>query len=619
MKKLTQQEFVEKALSRAPRYVDLSQFVYTSSAGKSTALCPEHGPFTVSANALMNKIGCPKCSLESRAKKRTMTREEFLRRAEEVHGNTYDYSEVVLEKSTVPVSILCKVHGVFKQKPTLHLAGQGCRKCGSSRAGSKVRLSEEALRQRLYKVHGDRYGYEKIGERRNGKITLVCQTHGDFRASLSNLLHNQSGCPECGRLEAGRKARLPYDEYVRRFREVHGDRFEYGEIYYNESTARVAVKCATHGWFDQVVQDHLKGAGCSVCSAPVYDQETFIEAARGVHGDRYDYSMVDYTKSLEHVTIICPDHGEFQQPPNYHINMGYGCPRCAGVGPSTSQLEIYEFLNKHVECKSEQQMSQSPKRFDIFVPSLNLAVEYHGLVWHSTKFAKDPRRDYKKHLEAEASGVRVIHIYSDEWLTKRPVVERLLLSATGKLEKVHARKTKVVKMGGGAARKFLLDNHLQGFTTSSINLGLELDGALVACMSFSVARSVRGNRDRGLWELQRYAATCTVVGGASKLLNAFLSMQPCHTLISYSDNRAFSGNMYKVLGFSLVSASPPDYWYVSSSIKDGRQHKSGFQRKFLPRRLKVFNQSLSEAENCHANGWYQLFDCGKKKWQLKVT
>lgn len=618
MKKLTQQEFVEKALSRAPRYVDLSQFVYTNSAGKSTAICPEHGPFITSANALMNRIGCPKCALISRSAKRRMTIEEFLSRSKEVHGDTYDYSRVNFRGATHHVTIVCKQHGEFLQLPTQHMAGQGCRLCGHLRIGAKSRLEVKEVVSRLRGIHGDRYVYDKVGERNGKKLTVTCREHGDFTATLTNLLHNQSGCPECGRAEVGRKSRLPYDEYVKRFREVHGDRFEYGEIIYNTPITAVNIKCPEHGWFSQLLQSHLNGVGCVKCSKPVHDQQTFIEAAKAVHGDRYDYSRAEYVRSLDHVSILCPDHGEFQQAPNYHVNSGHGCPRCAGVGPSTAQLEIYEFLSQRVECVSEQQMSESTKRFDIFVPSLSLAVEYHGLVWHSTKFAKDPRRDYKKHLEAAASGVRIIHIYSDEWLTKRPVVERLLLSATGKLEKVYARKTKVVTLNGKQAREFLLSNHLQGYTNSSINLGLELEGTLVACMSFSVASSVRGNRDRRLWELQRYAAACTVVGGASKLLKAFLAMQECHTLISYSDNRAFSGNMYQALGFSLVGEAAPDYWYVSSNIKDGRQHKSRFQRKFLSKRLESFDPALSEAENCHANGWYQLFDCGKKKWELKV-
>lgn len=548
-----------------------------------------------------------------------MTVEEFLSRANEVHGDTYDYSKMNFKSSTAPIVIVCKFHGEFLQAPTRHLSGQGCRKCSDVQVGLKSRLDVNSIVARLRGIHGDRYVYDKVGERRGNKLTVTCRKHGDFTATLTNLLHNHSGCPSCGRAEAGRKSRLPYEEYVARFKELHKGKFEYGQIDYNLAPPRVDIKCPTHGWFSQGLHDHLKGVSCPKCSAPVYDQQTFVESSREVHGDKYDYSMVRYERSLDKVSILCPVHGEFKQAPNYHVNMGHGCPRCAGIGPSSAQLEIFEFLSQYVECVSEQQMPSSTKSFDIFVPSLNLAVEYHGLVWHSTKFAIDPRRDYKKHLEAAASNIRVIHIYSDEWLTKRAIVERLLLSAVGKLEKVYARKTKVVTVDSRKARTFLANNHLQGPTNSSINLGLEFEDVLIACMSFSVSSSVRGNRDRGLWELQRYAAACTVVGGASKLLKTFLATTSCHTLISYSDNRVFSGNMYQRLGFSLVGESVPDYWYVSSRIQDGRQHKSRFQRKFLPRRLKSFDPSLSESENCHANGWYQLFDCGKKKWELRVS
>ena len=135
-------------------------------------------------------------------------------------------------------------------------------------------------------------------------------------------------------------------------------------------------------------------------------------------------------------------------------------------------------------------------------------------------------------------------------------------------------------------------------------------------MSFAVCRSVRTNTDKGLWELQRYAASMTVVGGAGKLLRHFLSINPCHTVVSYSDNRLFTGNMYKKIGFTLAHETDPDYCYVSNSIKDGRIHKSKFQRKYLPSKLKNFDPDKTEVENCFNNGWYQLFDCGKKKWVL---
>lgn len=110
--------------------------------------------------------------------------------------------------------------------------------------------------------------------------------------------------------------------------------------------------------------------------------------------------------------------------------------------------------------------------------------------------------------------------------------------------------------------------------------------------------------------------TQELVGGASKLLKAFLELNLCDRLVSYSDERLFTGNMYQALGFTLEHTTPPDYCYTSGKPKDGRIHKSRFQRSHLAKKFDNFDESLNESENCKNNGFYQIFDCGKKRWML---
>lgn len=376
------------------------------------------------------------------------------------------------------------------------------------------------------------------------------------------------------------------------------------------------VFCKDHGWFEQLMSSHTNGIGCFKCSMSVHDQESFLKRANDVHGDKYDYSKAQYSNALEKVLIVCKKHGEFWQLPAQHVSCGNGCPRCANVGPSKGQIEMFEFINSVVPAELEVKFKTGTARHDILIPSLNIAVEHHGLIWHSSKFQKDTRSDFKKHKLAAGEGVRTIHIYEDEWAFKRPVVERLLLSAFGKLDRVFARKTKLVTVNRETACLFFETNHLQGAPKCSLFLGLEYDGELVACMAFGIARSIRRNTDRRLWELYRYAATKTVVGGAGKLLKAFLELNLCDRLVSYSDERLFTGNMYQALGFTLEHTTPPDYCYTSGKPKDGRIHKSRFQRSHLAKKFDNFDESLNESENCKNNGFYQIFDCGKKRWML---
>ena len=619
MRKLTREEFIAKALSRARRPIDLSQFEYSGSAAKSIAICPQHGPFQISANALMNRIGCVKCFESTRGQSKKITQEGFLDKVKTVHGDKYDYSKSKYQDAKTKIVITCKVHGDFKQQANSHLSGCGCPKCKNTATGDRSRMSAEKFISRCVEMHGDKYNLSKVlysGMAK--KIEVICPSHGSFFPTAGNFVGLGSGCPDCGRKAAGLKSRESLEHYVKKARVKHGDKFSYNGVTYRGSSAYLSITCPEHGEFEQLAQDHIKGIGCAKCSFPMWDQATFVSLANIVHSGKYSYNNARYSKAQENTEITCPIHGPFWQTPNSHVNDSAGCPRCASVGPSTGQLEIAEFLGKTTEVILEKRLSESNKRLDMFLPEHSLAVEYHGLVWHSTKFSTEPRKDFIKHQLASSEGIRTIHIYEDEWKFKRDVVERTLLSAIRHLPKIGARKTEAKEVGVEEANAFFNKNHLQGEPNSSVFLGLYLSGELVSCMSFGVARSVRRNTDPQLWELQRYASSCTVVGGASKLLSMFVRMGLCHTIISYSDTRLFSGGMYEKLGFSLEHETKPDYCYVSTSVSDGRLHKSKFQRKHLAKKLKTFDPSKSESQNCFDNGWYQLFDCGKKKWVLSI-
>lgn len=617
MKKLSQAEFLSKVMGRLKGALDLSKFEYVNNSTKSTAICPRHGEFLIKPNSLMNGVGCKQCSTKIRGEKRRVTYEEFIARAGLKHNSKYIYSPEGYETSTSKIAIVCPEHGKFYQVAHAHMSGNGCPECSKIKIGDSCRLSQDEFMARL-KDQNTPYDLSLVAYKSMGdEIVLSCPEHGQFSARAGNILYNKSGCPECGRSRTGVASRRSFESYVEEARQVHGERFEYTGLEYRDAQAYLVILCKEHGQFKQQAYGHLKGIGCEKCSKPMYNLESFIKIASDVHNDLYSYSESTYTAALGKVTIICAKHGRFQQSPSSHIN-GQGCPACAKVGPSNAQVEILDYVKNYTDAISEYTIPNTRRRLDVFIPQLNLAIEYHGLIWHSSKFQIDPRSDYKKHKLAESHGIRVIHVYEDEWRLNRSVVERVLLSAIGKLPRVYARKTEVALLTTAAADKFYETNHLQGKCLAEVNYGLTYQGELVACMSFGVARSNRTNSDKSVWELERYAATKTVVGGASKLLKAFISSGRASTIVSYSDTRAFTGNMYKELGFDLVSESPPDYKYVNGNYRFGRQHKSRYQRRHLQTLLPSFDPSKSETENCRDHGLYQIFDCGKKKWVLAL-
>lgn len=139
-------------------------------------------------------------------------------------------------------------------------------------------------------------------------------------------------------------AKLDQAGFVERSKAKHGDRYDYSAARYANNESVIEIRCPEHGPFMQRARNHMLGRGCPACKAESTStrcrdsRETFIEKARAIHGDAYDYSKVDYSASGAKVEIICPAHGPFWQRPNSHLNRKAGCPRCAGKFMSTSEF-----------------------------------------------------------------------------------------------------------------------------------------------------------------------------------------------------------------------------------------------------------------------------------------
>ena len=129
-------------------------------------------------------------------------------------------------------------------------------------------------------------------------------------------------------------------EFIEKAKEVHGDKYDYSKVEYIDANTKVCIVCPIHGEFWQKPSNHLQGKGCLVCAQRrnTITKEEFIKKAREVHGDKYDYSKVEYITSTTKVCIICPKHGEFWQTPCSHLQ-GCGCNKCRS-------LATEEFIEK---------------------------------------------------------------------------------------------------------------------------------------------------------------------------------------------------------------------------------------------------------------------------------
>ena len=188
-------------------------------------------------------------------------------------------------------------------------------------------MTTESFIQRAKEVHGDKYDYSFVTYCNvKTKVQILCPKHGLFEQTPDKHLHGPCGCPAC----AGNQ-RSSASDFEERARKIHGDKYDYTRVRYVNNRTPVEIICCTHGVFKQTPSNHLLGKGCPFCANNVVlTTSAFVEKARRVHGDKYDYSQVDYHGNRQPVRIICREHGVFEQIPYVHLN-GCGCPVCGRI------------------------------------------------------------------------------------------------------------------------------------------------------------------------------------------------------------------------------------------------------------------------------------------------
>ena len=229
-----------------------------------------------------------------------LTTEEFIKKARKVHGGKYDYSKVEYVKSTIKVCIICPIHGEFWQRPDIHLQGKGCTKCGRKRIALSSSKSIEQFLYAAKKVHGTKYDYSKV-EFVNYQTRVTIICPVHGEFYQSPTSHLQgNGCPKCGKERTS--LRLTNESFIKKAKAVHGDRYDYSKVEYVGNKDKVCIICREHGEFWQEARMHLSGCGCPICvGRKKMRTSDFIKKARSVHGGKYNYSKVEYKGNTEKV------------------------------------------------------------------------------------------------------------------------------------------------------------------------------------------------------------------------------------------------------------------------------------------------------------------------------
>ena len=303
------------------------------------------------------------------------------------------------------------------------------------------------------------------------------------------------------------------------------------------------------------------------------------------------------------------------------------------VGYSTVQWRLHNFGIFHlVKCKTtsrfEVELKQIleeisgkefnktrkaiyPKEIDLYNDELKFGVEFNGTFWHSVQYEEcedgvyRPKKECRPHtyhrdksFDAEKNGIFIFHVFEHQWTDPdvKPKIISQLRNLLGKNEnKVYARKCVIdLNVPASESMRFLQENHVQGALSASVKIGLRHCDELVALMTFR-------KNNVGDWELSRFCnkTNMNVVGGASRLFNAFVREYNPEEVFSYSDIARTRGTMYENLGFKFVKFTQPNYWWINI-----------FSEFYIPR---YRTQMPNETQIMTDGGHVKMFDCGSRK------
>lgn len=484
----------------------------------------------------------------------------------------------------------------------------------------------EKFIEKANKRHNFKYNYDKVVYiNSQTKVCIICPEHGEFwQEPVAHVRGNK--CPKCANFNRGSKKRWDTKKFIEESIKNHGNKYNYSQVNYKNAMEKVCIICPDHGEFWQTPTLHLSGQGCPKCVGKNLSQEDIINKFKAIHGDKYDYSKVVYEGMHKKICIICPEHGEFWQTPSKHI-LGQGCGICGRLKKrmttknmylidnkpfSVGEMDIYQML---VEYLGDDKVFIRKNKFNIFIPSLNIGVNYYDL----KEIIDYKWLLYDKTIECETKGIKLIQIFEDEYLNNKELVFnkiKHILKIPKICPKIMGRKIIVKEIDKNISKDFLNRNHIQGYTNSTVRLGAYYQGILIGVMCFNKTGA------DGEWILNRFATDnkyiCQGVGG--KLFKHFVKeYNPC-IIKSFADRRwtLSEDNIYSKLGFTLVEKLNPDYRYISDSNSRERIHKFNLRKKTLHNKYN-FPIDMTEKEMVKNLGLYKIWDCGlyKYEWNKK--
>ena len=324
-----------------------------------------------------------------------LTNKEFKERINEIFGERYDLSKADVENRDEKgrICIICPEHGEFYKTPNNILLGHGCPKCAFKKMGDAKSKTTKWFIEKAKEIHGDKYNYNKVKYNGNrNKVCIICPEHGEFWQTPNNHLKGE-GCKFCAFDELSKKKKMDIKSFIEKSIKIHNNKYDYRKVDLEnrDEKGRVCIICPEHGEFWQTPNSHLQGNGCKKCSKfnpPIkLTTEEFIERAKEVHGDKYDYSKVKYINNRTKIPIFCNkkdengiEHGEFYTTPHLLLK-GSGCPKCKQNYKLENEVRLL-LVKNNIDFEEKKTFDGLKRKIalrpDFYLPKYNIVIECQG-------------------------------------------------------------------------------------------------------------------------------------------------------------------------------------------------------------------------------------------------
>ena len=280
---------------------------------------------------------------------------------------------------------------------------------------------------------------------------------------------------------------------------------------------------------------------------------------------------------------------------------------------SKKQKDLYEYIKSFYNNKIEENYKIKNGELDIYMPDLNLAIEFNGLYWHSDYY-KEKKYHYNKWKICKDNDIKLITIWEDDWDYRCDIIKSFIKNQLGFSEnRIYARNCIIKEIIQEQKSIFLNFNHLQSDTKSKINLGLFHNDELVSVMTFGKKRMIMKSKSENdsEYELLRFCnkLNTSVVGGASKLFKYFIQNFKPTCVISYASCDISDGNLYEILNFTNKGHTGVNYYWASEK----RYHRSNFMKyKLVKDGADPFK---TEYEIMKERGYIKIYGTGNIKYQ----